>query len=171
MAGTYGSVVIGSNGAYAFTLNNGSAAVRHSRAGQTVTDSFTYTVSRRRRCDTLHDAYDDSHRHQRRAGGGRQHGCRPENVTTSATGNVLTNDTDVDAGDTKTVSAVNGVAGNVGASVAGTYGSVVIGSNGAYTYTLNNGSAASGPGAPARPPPTPSPTRCGMAPERQAPPP
>ena len=64
-----------------------------------------------------------------------------EDVTTSATGNVLTNDTDVDTGDTKAVSAVNGVAGNVGASVAGTYGSVVIGSNGAYTYTLNNGSA------------------------------
>ena len=33
----------------------------------------------------------------------------------SATGNVLTNDTDVDTGDTKTVTAVNGAAGNVGA--------------------------------------------------------
>ena len=33
----------------------------------------------------------------------------------SATGNVLTNDTDVDTGDTKTVTAVNGVGANVGA--------------------------------------------------------
>ena len=59
----------------------------------------------------------------------------------SAAGNVLTNDTDIDTGDSKTVSAVNGVAGNVGASIAGTYGSVVIGSDGSYTYTLNNADA------------------------------
>src|SRR5439155_906882 len=56
----------------------------------------------------------------------------------SATGNVLTNDTDVDLGDTKTVSLVNGTLANVGASVVGTYGSVTINANGSYTYTLNN---------------------------------
>jgi VCBS repeat-containing protein len=56
----------------------------------------------------------------------------------TAAGNVLANDTDVDTGDTKTVSAVNGVALNVGVAIAGTYGSVVIGANGAYTYTLDN---------------------------------
>ena len=57
----------------------------------------------------------------------------------SATGNVLTNDTDVDTGDSKTVAAVNGSAGNVGSAVAGTYGSVTIAGNGSYTYTLDNG--------------------------------
>src|SRR6185295_3950973 len=36
-----------------------------------------------------------------------------------ATGNVLTNDTDVDSGDTKTVSAVNGMAGNVANALVG----------------------------------------------------
>ncbi|NOS98072.1 MAG: type I secretion C-terminal target domain-containing protein, partial [Methylotenera sp.] len=59
--------------------------------------------------------------------------------TFSATGNVLTNDTDVDTGNTKTVSAVNGLSANVGApSIAGTYGTVTIAANGTYTYTLNN---------------------------------
>src|SRR5205823_11649677 len=48
----------------------------------------------------------------------------------SATGNVLTNDTDVDTGDTKAVSAVNGSAANVGTAVTGTYGSLTLGANG-----------------------------------------
>ncbi|TGT32075.1 Ig-like domain-containing protein, partial [Mesorhizobium sp. M8A.F.Ca.ET.165.01.1.1] len=37
-------------------------------------------------------------------------------------GNVLSNDTDVDNGDTHSVSAVNGSAGNVGNDLVGTYG-------------------------------------------------
>ena len=56
------------------------------------------------------------------------------------TGNVLTNDTDVDAGDTKTVSAITG--GTVGAAKAGAYGSIVLNANGSYTYTLDNSNAA-----------------------------
>lgn len=60
-----------------------------------------------------------------------------------STGNVLTNDTDVDAGDTKAVSGV--VAGSVGSTsidvgsvVVGQYGSIVINSDGSYTYTIDN---------------------------------
>ena len=56
----------------------------------------------------------------------------------SATGNVLTNDTDVDTGDTKTVSEVNGLAANVGTAVTGTYGSLTLNADGSYTYTLDN---------------------------------
>src|SRR5438477_601516 len=56
----------------------------------------------------------------------------------SAAGNVLLNDTDVDAGATRTVSAVNGAGTNVGTAVAGTYGSVTILSDGSYSYALNN---------------------------------
>ena len=57
--------------------------------------------------------------------------------TLSASGNVLANDTDADASDVLTVSAVNGQAANVGASVAGSYGSVVIGADGSYSFTPN----------------------------------
>ena len=56
----------------------------------------------------------------------------------AAIGNVLTNDTDVDTGDTKTVSAVNGLAGNVATAVAGTYGSLTLNADGSYSYTLDN---------------------------------
>jgi VCBS repeat-containing protein len=58
---------------------------------------------------------------------------------TNPTGNVLTNDTDVDTGDTKAVSAVTGTAaGTVGGTTAGQYGSLVLNADGSYTYTVNN---------------------------------
>ncbi|TIT47372.1 MAG: adhesin, partial [Mesorhizobium sp.] len=53
-----------------------------------------------------------------------------------------TNDTDVDTGDTHSVTAVNGVTGNVGTDVTGTYGTLHLNSNGTYTYTLNNSLAS-----------------------------
>jgi VCBS repeat-containing protein len=55
----------------------------------------------------------------------------------TAAGNVLTNDTDVD-GNALTVTAVNGVAGNVGAVITGKYGTITVNANGTYNYTLNN---------------------------------
>ncbi|MBM3964384.1 MAG: DUF4347 domain-containing protein, partial [Planctomycetes bacterium] len=66
---------------------------------------------------------------------------------TNPTGNVLANDTDVDSGDTKTVSGVAvGTVGsastNVGTNVTGTYGTINIGSTGAYTYTVDNTNTA-----------------------------
>src|SRR5438445_3046 len=60
----------------------------------------------------------------------------------SAAGNVLTNDRDVDHGAVLTVAAVNGVAGNVGTAVLGTYGSVTVNSDGSYSYALDNAKAA-----------------------------
>ena len=66
---------------------------------------------------------------------------------TNPTGNVLTNDTDVDAGDSKNVNGVvAGVAGsasgNVGTNVTGTYGVIHIDANGNYTYTVDNSNGA-----------------------------
>ncbi|WP_430300870.1 N,N-dimethylformamidase beta subunit family domain-containing protein, partial [Sinorhizobium meliloti] len=63
---------------------------------------------------------------------------------TPATGNVLTNDTDPDAGDTKTVTAVsfNGTAGTLGTALTGAHGSLVLNASGTFTYTVNEGDAA-----------------------------
>ncbi len=66
---------------------------------------------------------------------------------TNPTGNVLTNDTDVDASDTKTVSGVAAgtvasASTNVGTAVTGTYGSITIAADGSYTYTVDNSNAA-----------------------------
>ena len=65
----------------------------------------------------------------------------------SATGNVLANDTDVDAGDSRTVQglAAGTSAGplsiGVGTTIAGTYGTITVAANGTYTYTLDNARA------------------------------
>ena len=61
----------------------------------------------------------------------------PDNIT----GNVLTNDTGGTG--TKTVTAVNGTAGNVGTGVPGSnaFGTFTITATGSYTYTLDNTNA------------------------------
>ena len=62
---------------------------------------------------------------------------------TSASGNVLTNDTDADSGlglgETKAVSLAGGSA--PGATLTGIYGSVVVNADGSYVYTLNEADA------------------------------
>nr|WP_245442428.1 DUF4082 domain-containing protein [Rhizobium chutanense] len=62
----------------------------------------------------------------------------------AASGNVLTNDTDPDSGDTKTVSAVSfgATSGTLGSALNGTYGSLVLNASGTYTYTINETNAA-----------------------------
>ncbi|SCB08532.1 VCBS repeat-containing protein [Bradyrhizobium shewense] len=60
------------------------------------------------------------------------------------TGNVLTNDTDPDAGDTKTVTAVSfgSTSGTVGAALNGAHGSLVLNAAGTFTYTVNEADTA-----------------------------
>ncbi|EJC71791.1 VCBS repeat-containing protein [Rhizobium leguminosarum bv. trifolii WSM2012] len=61
-----------------------------------------------------------------------------------ASGNVLTNDTDPDSGDTKTVSAVSfgATSGTLGSALSGTYGSLVLNASGAYSYAVNESNGA-----------------------------
>ena len=63
-----------------------------------------------------------------------------------ATGNVLANDSDVDAyGETKAVAAFASsasVAGTVGSALAGLYGSLTLNADGSYTYAVDNANAA-----------------------------
>ncbi|HKQ95911.1 MAG TPA: Ig-like domain-containing protein, partial [Aestuariivirgaceae bacterium] len=137
VAGTYGSVVIGANGAYSFTPNGAANALA---AGETATDVFTYTVSdgnggtaTASLTITITGTND-----------GPVANADTDSTTenAAASGNVLSNDTDADTSDVLSVSAVNGAAGNVGGSVAGTYGSVVIGADGSYNFTPNSAANA-----------------------------
>ncbi|MDP1767109.1 MAG: Ig-like domain-containing protein, partial [Methylotenera sp.] len=152
--GTYGSISIAADGTYTYTLNNSLATTQALAQGQAVTEVFNYTLK-----DTANAVSNSTTLTINISGTNDapvavvdnasvvEAGVNPGNTafagTATASGNVLTNDTDVDTGDTKAVSAVNGLAANVGAaSVAGTYGSITIAANGVYTYTLNNSLAA-----------------------------
>ncbi|WP_420493468.1 DUF4082 domain-containing protein [Rhizobium leguminosarum] len=61
-----------------------------------------------------------------------------------ASGNVLTNDTDADAGDTKAVTAIRfgATSGTLGTALNGTYGSLVLSASGVYSYAVNEANAA-----------------------------
>ncbi|MFN9917499.1 MAG: VCBS domain-containing protein, partial [Pirellulaceae bacterium] len=151
MTGTYGSITIAADGSYTYTVDNSNTAVQALRlTGQTLSETFTYRMADTAGLNALATvtitiqgandtpvAFDDTNIAVE--AGGLANGT----AGTNPTGNVLTNDTDVDAGDTKTVTAVaaGSVAnpiGSVGSSVTGTYGSITIAADGSYTYTVDN---------------------------------
>ena len=153
MTGTYGSVTINADGSYSYALDNGDADTNALAQGQTRHRPFTYTVidaigatssatltitspaptTPRWRLPTSTAPTWSSR-------AGVNPGNTPFAGDPSAAGNVLTNDTDVDAGETKAVSAVNGWPARR-QPVAGTYGSVTIDADGSYSYALDNGDA------------------------------
>ncbi|MBF8271041.1 MAG: swmB [Magnetococcales bacterium] len=66
----------------------------------------------------------------------------------NAMGNVLANDTDVDAGTVKTITGVRrgavegtGTAGGVGGTMAGSYGALTLHGDGSYTYVVDDANA------------------------------
>jgi len=136
-AGTYGHVTIGSNGSYSYVADN-TTAIDAAATGSHLTDSFAYTASDGHggtTSTTLTFTLDRAPTVVADTGA-----SQALESGSAVTGNVLTNDSDRD-GDTLTVSAVNGSGGNVGSSLAGTYGHVTIGSNGSYSYVADNTTA------------------------------
>ncbi|MBW9115885.1 VCBS domain-containing protein [Rhizobium cauense] len=145
LSGAYGTFTFDpANGQWSYNLDNGKA--QELRQGQTVnetltvfsadgTASQTITVAVKGVNDTPVAVVDTNT-------------ATEAGVGTSgdwlAQGNVLTNDTDADAGDTKTVIGVvdaenhHGVSGFGGFAIEGKYGYLVLGSDGKYLYTLNN---------------------------------
>jgi VCBS repeat-containing protein len=136
MTGALGALTINADGTYSFAVA-ANDAVRALGAGQTGTNTFTYTPSVGSTAGTpqtvtvtvtgVNDAP---------VAAADSASIAEDGATSTVTGNVRSNDTDPDANATLTVTAVSG--GTVGAAVAGTYGSVVINSDGSFTYTLNN---------------------------------
>ncbi|MFN9969830.1 MAG: VCBS domain-containing protein, partial [Phycisphaerae bacterium] len=155
VVGSFGTVHIGSNGVYTYTVDNSNATVQALRtSGNTLTDTFTYTMrdtagltSTTQITITIQGANDAPTAVADTATAVEAGGVSNGTAGTNPTGNVLTNDTDFDSGDTKTVSGVAaGVVASastsVGADVTGTYGTINISSTGSFTYTVDNSNAA-----------------------------
>ncbi len=155
VAGLYGSVVLNSDGTYTYTIDNNNASVEALLlASDHLTDIFTYSIqdglgytSTTQLTITIDGANDTPEAANDTGIAVESGGIANATAGSTATGNVVTNDIDVDAGDTKSVIGVqfgtaSSASGSVGASVFGAYGSIVIGVNGSYTYTVDNSSAA-----------------------------
>ncbi|HEY5720982.1 MAG TPA: Ig-like domain-containing protein [Allosphingosinicella sp.] len=120
--GAYGTLVLASNGSYTYTPGAAAQALLN---GQTANDVFTYIASDGTVSDTatltitvnglsgVPNAVDDT---------------ATTNEDSAVSGNVLTNDTDAE-NDPLTVSDPG--------TYTGTYGTLVLNSNGSYTYTPN----------------------------------
>ncbi|HEY4941733.1 MAG TPA: Ig-like domain-containing protein, partial [Rhizomicrobium sp.] len=137
VAGTYGHLTLNANGSFSYLADN-TAAIDGAANGSHPLDTFTYTVS-----DGLGgvSTQNVSFTIDRAPTVVADAGTSVE--SSSGSGNVLTNDSDKD-GDSLTVSAVAGLAGNVGSSVAGTYGHLTLNANGSYSYLANNTAAIDG---------------------------
>ena len=136
MPGTFGTFHIASDGAYTYTLDNTDATVNALNDGETLTDAMDYTATdgTQSSSSTLTITI---HGHTDVAANPDTNDVTEDATPNTATGNVLTNDT----GTGLTVTAVNGSAASVGADVPGSFGTFHIGSDGTYTYTLDNTNA------------------------------
>ena len=149
LIGAYGTLKIASNGVVTYTVANGNETVEALLPGQKLTEVFRYKVTNSvagavnwgtltitiQGTNDLPVAVADA-------------AAVSEDGVLKATGNVVTNDTDVDVGDTKVVSQAGTTLANTavsssttsanGLSVKGTYGTLTIGSDGTYVYALDN---------------------------------
>ena len=138
VVGTHGTLTLNADGSYSYAVNNADLAVNALRLStDTLTDTFSYTMSDAAGATssanlaiTIHGAndapvaIDDT-------GTAVEAGVA---AGSNATGNVLANDTDVDTGDSKTVTTTG--------ALVGTHGTLTLNANGSYSYALDNADAA-----------------------------
>jgi VCBS repeat-containing protein len=142
--GTYGTLVVTKAiGGYTYTLANGQANVQALAAGQQVTDVFAYTNSNGDLTSSSTLTVTITGVNDAPSAVADTAAATEDSESNPVSGNVLTNDTDVDSTDTHTVLALSGGTDNgTTFTKVGTYGTLVITkATGAYTYTLANGQA------------------------------
>lgn len=127
--GQYGALLLCADGNYQYTLDNNSAGVQSLAAGRQVTETFTYAVADQTGAThtteltvnvtgsndaptTLNDV-----------------GAVKEDVQSVLSGNVLSNDSDIDQGSLLRVAQPG--------SLQGQYGNLDLAADGSYTYVLN----------------------------------
>ncbi|TND05272.1 MAG: hypothetical protein FD118_676, partial [Rhodocyclaceae bacterium] len=103
-------------------------------------DSFTYTVTSGGLTETATASITVTAVNDAPVGAGDTAAVNEDaTATATAATGVLANDTDVDSGDTKVVSAITG--GTVGSPLTGTYGTLTLNADGSYSYVANAATA------------------------------
>jgi VCBS repeat-containing protein len=132
-AGDYGSLTIGANGDYSYTLNSAAANVQALGAGEVVVEHFTYVATDG--IDAVGSSLDITVVGTNDAAvtaGDTAHVT--EDLANTASGNVLANDHDVDAGTVLQVASPG--------TIDGSHGELALAQDGSYVYRLDAGAAA-----------------------------
>ncbi|WP_441229190.1 T1SS-143 repeat domain-containing protein [Tardiphaga sp. 215_C5_N2_1] len=151
LTGAHGLLVLNANGTYTYVIDETDAQVQALNVNGTITDTFTYTVrdpsgatDTAQLTITINGANDAPVATDDTGSATEKGGVSNGSGGVTATGNVRTNDGDVDnTTSSLVISAVRtggeagtGTAGTVGSSLAGQYGSLKLNSDGSYTYTV-----------------------------------
>jgi len=154
--GSYGSITIGADGAYVYTLDNGNAAVQALTTGQTLTDTFTYTItdndgdpSTTTVTITINGSNDVPTVTVPQAGapgtevseaGLPARAGEPAGSASAGSSETTTGSFSYTHGDGASTVTINNVAVAVGATVSGDYGTLtitsIVGTTVTYSYTL-----------------------------------
>jgi VCBS repeat-containing protein len=141
--GTYGTLTLNADGSYSYLANR--PAAQALAQGQVTTEVFTYTVrdaagatSSATLTFTITGTNDTPVAVADVAAVNED-----ATVTRTTVTGVLSNDTDADAGDSKTVSAIafGATNGTVGSALNGTYGTLTLNADGSYSYVANRPAA------------------------------
>ena len=154
IVGSYGTLVLGADGTYIYTPDDTNASVNALRTdSDTLTDQFLYRVedtggnfSETTLTVTIKGANDSPTAVADTAYALEAGGTANATGGIDPSGNLLTNDSDVDDGDTLSVSAFSHGTGGAGTldgatALSGDYGTLTLNAAGAYTYTLTNSNA------------------------------
>ena len=129
-AGIYGSLTLNADGGYGYALDNSAAHVQSLGAGQQVTETFSYTVNDGNGGSATSSLKVTVTGTNDGPVASADAAAVQEESVPSTSGNVLGNDSDVDANDQLSVS-------DAGVRI-GTYGSLTLNADGGYSYSLNN---------------------------------
>ncbi len=159
LRGSFGQITINADGSYTYELNNANPTVDALDPGASLTEVFNYTVSDGALSDsgvlviTIQGANDAPVSADDTGLAIEAGGTLNGTPGTNASGNVITNDRDVDNRDGNNLvapplgSVVSfrtgaregaGTAGTVGAALTGLYGSLTLRADGTYTYVVDN---------------------------------
>ncbi|MBF0271157.1 MAG: DUF4347 domain-containing protein [Magnetococcales bacterium] len=130
LTGTYGTLTISSSGAYVYVVDDANSTVNALQSSQSVSDAFTYTLSDGSLTSTATltvtiQGANDTPLGSNDTATAIETGS---SAGSSATGNLLTNDSDPESA---TLSAV-------ATTLTGSYGTLTISSSGAYVYVVND---------------------------------
>ena len=158
LSGSFGTLTLAADGSYTYVLDNANPTVQALLAGQILTDTFSYTVvdalgatSTTTLTVTITGSNDTPVAVADTGTAVEAGGIDNGTAGTNPSGNVLTNDTDVDGTANGETKAVQGVAtgtpagpltgGVGGAGVAGSFGTLTLNADGSYSYAVDNANA------------------------------